>query len=293
VLVNETVLDVMREFASLSPLHNPHNIAGILACQKMMPATPMTVMFDTGFHSTMPEEAYLCAIPYEWYEKYGVRKYGFHGTSHKYISERIAKLLNRHDLKVISCHLGNGGSITAIENGKCIDTTMGLTPMAGIPMGTRCGDIDPSIIEYIMKQTGKSIDEITVDLNKNSGFIGVSGVSSDSRDIEEGIQNGDQRCRLARDIFVRKVVGFIANYNNLLNGADVIVFTAGIGENSPETRKAIIDRLKSLDILLDEEKNNCKGKETIITSEKSKIMGYVVPTNEELMIANEAYILSH
>lgn len=291
-IVTDKVVDDIEELSALAPLHNHAHVLGINALRSVLPDALSVVVFDTAFHQTMDEEAYLYPLPYEWFEKYNVRRYGFHGISHKYVSERMAEILGRKDLKIISCHLGNGGSITAVKDGKCIETSMGFTPIAGIPMGSRCGDIDPSIIEYIMKKTDKPIGEITNDLNKNSGFLGISGVSSDARDIDEGIEKGDERCLLARNIYVRRVTGFIAQYNNLLGGADVIIFTAGIGENSSIMRKEIISRLKPLGVIIDEEKNNTHGKETIITTPESKIACYVVPTNEELMIANEVYALS-
>jgi acetate kinase len=240
----------------------------------------------------MPKESYIYPVPFEWYEKYGVRKYGFHGTSHKYLSQCAIDLLNNEHAKVIICHLGNGGSLTAVKDGKCIDTTMGLTPLAGIPMGTRCGDIDVSIIQYIMQQTGKNIDEITNDLNKKSGFLGISGVSSDSRDIEEGIASGNERCILSQKIYINKVVSFISYYNVLLGGADAIVFSAGIGENGIETRKGILDMLSPIGVIVDEERNNIRGKVALISRDDSKIKCFVIPTNEELMIARDTFELS-
>jgi acetate kinase len=292
VVVDEQVMNDIDAFSVLGPLHNPANLSGIKAIKAILPHTINVAIFDTAFHQTMPRESYIYPIPYEWYEKYGVRKYGFHGTSHKYLSLRAAQILNNDHTKLIICHLGNGGSLSAVKDGKCVDTTMGLTPIAGIPMGTRCGDIDVSIIQYIMKQTGKTIDEITNDLNKNSGFLGVSGISSDSRDIEDGIKAGNERCALIQKIYINKIVSFIAYYNVLLGGADAIIFSAGVGENSVSTRKQIIDMLSSMGVIIDDERNNVRGKEALISSDNSKIKCYVIPTNEELMIARETYQLS-
>lgn len=292
VVITDEVINDIEELSTLAPLHNHAHVLGIKAFKAVLPKALGVVVFDTAFHQTMEKEAYVYALPYEWYTEYGVRKYGFHGTSHKYLSERIAEILNRDDLKVISCHLGNGGSITAIKDGKCIDTSMGFTPMAGIPMGSRCGDIDPSIIEYVMNRTGKSIKDITNDLNKNSGFLGISGLSADNRDIEAGIEAGNERCILSRDIYIRKVVGFISAYNTYLDGADVIIFSAGLGENGPEVRKEIISHLGQLGVIIDDEKNKVRGEERLISAPNSKIMCYVIPTNEELEIARAVYKLS-
>ena len=292
IIINEEVMNDIDLFSNLGPLHNPANLSGIKAIKKALPNVLNAAVFDTAFHQTMEPDAYIYPVPYEWYEKYGVRKYGFHGTSHKYLSIKAAELLNNNNLKLIICHLGNGGSISAVKDGKCVDTTMGLTPLAGIPMGTRCGDIDVSIIQYIMEQTGKTITEISSDLNKKSGFLGVSGISSDSRDIEDGIKEGNERCSLAQKIYVNKIVSFIAYYNVLLGGTDAIIFSAGVGENSIYTRKSIIDMLSPLGVILDEEKNQVRGKETIISADNSTIACYIIPTDEELMIAKEMYQLS-
>ncbi|MDD3048994.1 MAG: acetate kinase [Bacilli bacterium] len=293
VVIDEEVIKDIKEFSILAPLHNPANLLGISAFKKALPNVLMIAIFDTAFHQTMAEDAFIYAVPYEWYEKYGVRKYGFHGTSHQYVSEKAAELLNRNDLKLITCHLGNGGSISAVKNGKCLDTSMGFTPNAGIAMGTRCGDIDVSIVQYIMKQTGKSIDEVMNDLNKNSGLLGVSGLSNDARDIQDAIANGDARSRLAMDIYINRVVSYISYYNTLLDGADAIIFTAGLGENDKDVRREVTEMLKPLGMILDPEKNNVRGKETVITTPDSKIVGYLIPTNEELMIAKEVYNFSH
>ena len=246
-------------------------------------------MFDTAFHATMDKVNYIYPVPYEWYTEYGVRKYGMHGTSHRYVSKRMNEILDRDDTRIITCHIGNGGSISAIVDGKCIDTSMGLTPNAGIMMGSRCGDIDSSIIPYIMEQTGMSAKEMDTALNKKSGLLGVSGVSSDSRDIEDGINNGDERCKLAQKMYVNRIVNYIAMYYVEMGGADAIVFTAGVGENSISTRKQIVDKLGALGIKLDEEANNVRGEERKITTDDSKVPVYIIPTDEELMIARDTY----
>ena len=259
------------------------------AFKEFMPNAVHTAVFDTAFHQTMPEEAFMYALPYEWYTEYGVRKYGMHGTSHRYVSKRMNEILDRDDTRIITCHIGNGGSISAIVDGKCIDTSMGLTPNAGIMMGSRCGDIDSSIIPYIMEQTGMSAKEMDTALNKKSGLLGVSGVSSDSRDIEDGINNGDERCKLAQKMYVNRIVNYIAMYYVEMGGADAIVFTAGVGENSISTRKQIVDKLGALGIKLDEEANNVRGEERKITTDDSKVPVYIIPTDEELMIARDTY----
>jgi acetate kinase len=291
VIINEDVLNFVTEISYLAPLHNPANILGVRVFNEVLPKAKGVAVFDTAFHQTMDKEAYIYPIPYEWYEKYGIRKYGFHGTSHKYISLKISEILNNKNLKVISCHLGNGGSLCAIKDGKSIDTTMGFTPLAGIPMGTRCGDIDPSIIPFMVENSGKTISEINNDLNKKSGFLGVSGISADARDIEDGVAAGDERAMLAYNIYIRKVVSFISSYNTLLGGADVICFSAGIGENSVKMRKDIVDMLSPLGVYLDEEANNVRGKTRLISTKDSKIQCYIIPTDEELMIAKETYEL--
>ena len=285
VVLNDEVLDRVAKYNSLAPLHNPANIMGVKAFMKVMPNTIQVGVFDTAFHTTMKETEYLYPVPYEWYEKYQVRKYGFHGTSHRFIDMTIRKHLNNDNLKVISCHIGNGGSITAIDSGKVVDTSMGFTPLAGIMMGTRSGDVDPSILEYMAGVTGKNIAELTNDLNKNSGLLGVSGVSSDSRDVEAAAEEGNERAILAQEMYARKIANYIAMYNNLLGGADVITLTAGVGENSATMRKMILDKIASLGVKLDESKNDFRGEFRCITTDESKIPVYVVPTNEELMIA--------
>ena len=234
----------------------------------------------------------MYAVPYEWYTKYNVRKYGFHGTSHQFVSMRANELLGKDHTKLITCHIGNGASICAIKDGKCVDTSMGLTPNAGLMMGTRCGDIDASIVSYVCDATGEAVNTINNKLNKESGLLGISGVSSDSRDIEDGINNGNERCKLAQKMSVKRIVDYIASYYVELGGADAIIMTAGLGENSVSTRKQVLEKLEVLGIKLDEERNNCRGKEALITTDDSKIPVYVIPTNEELMIATDTYNLT-
>ena len=289
VVIDDKVIETISELSALAPLHNPAAVIGIKAFKEIIPDAVAVAVFDTSFHQTMEKETYLYALPYNWYTDYQVRKYGAHGTSHKYVADRLSKILNREDIKVIVCHLGNGGSITAINNGKCVDTSMGFTPNAGIIMGTRCGDIDVSIVPYMMQKTNLTYQELDNVINKQSGLLGISGVSSDSRDIEFGIKEGNERCILAQKMFVRKVVDYIAKYYVLLNGVDAIAFTAGIGENSISTRKHIIDSLKVLGIKLDEEANNIRGEEKLITTNDSSIPCYVIPTDEEVMMARDTY----
>jgi len=291
VVVDEYVEKVIEDYKTLAPLHNPASLVGISAFKEFMPDATHVAVFDTAFHQTMPEEAYMYAVPYEWYQNYAVRKYGMHGTSHKYVSKRINEILGRDDTKVIVCHLGNGGSLSAVVNGKCVDTSMGLTPNAGIVMGTRSGDIDASIIPYIMEVTGMSVKEVDNALNKNSGLLALSGISSDSRDVEDGAIEGNERCILAENIYVRRVVEYIAKYYVLMGGADAICFTAGIGENSCNTRKKILERLEVLGIKVDDDANSIRGEEKLISTSDSSIPCYVIPTNEELMIARDTYNL--
>ncbi|WP_419023632.1 acetate/propionate family kinase [Holdemanella sp.] len=289
VLITDDVVEAMKECIPLAPLHNPAGITGIEACQKALPGVPMVGVFDTAFHQTLPEKAYMYAIPYEYYEKYGIRKYGFHGTSHKFVSRRVAEVMNKpiDDLKIISCHLGQGASLCAIEGGKSIETTMGLTPLAGVPMGSRSGDIDPSIITFLMKNENLSSDEMDKILNKQSGKLGLSGVSIDDRDIETAAKEGNERAQLAIDNFVYQVAGFIGKLAVQMKGVDVITFTAGIGENGIDARRRICDYLGVLGVKIDEEKNDCRGKEIEISTPDSKVKVYVIPTNEELMIARD------
>ena len=291
VVINDVVENIIDELSVLAPLHNPAALVGIRAFKEFMPNAVHTAVFDTAFHQTIPEEAYMYALPYEWYEKYAVRKYGAHGTSHKYVSSRINEILGRTDTKIIVCHLGNGGSLSAVVNGKCIDTSMGFTPNAGIVMGSRCGDIDASIIPYVMNMASLTPNDIDTIINKKSGFLGISGVSSDSRDIEKGASEGNKRCILAQNMYVRRVVEYIAKYYVLMGGVDAICFTAGIGENSISTREKIIERLAVLGIKLDKEANNVRGEERLITAKNSSIPCYIIPTNEEVMIARDTYNL--
>lgn len=287
VVVTDKVLDDIIALSDLAPLHNPAHAMCIKAFREVLPNTPMVVVFDTAFHQTIEKDRFLYPVPYNWYTDYQVRKYGAHGTSHRYVAKKLQEELGRDDLNIISCHLGNGGSITAISCGKCVDTSMGFTPHAGIMMGTRSGDIDVSMVPYVMEKEGKSAGEIMNDLNKKSGFLGISGLSSDSRDIEDGIKEGNERCILAQKMFVNSVIKYIAQYYVLLGHVDVIAFTAGIGENSISTRSDIIERLVPLGIEIDPEENNVRGKFKKISSKKSSVDIYVVPTNEELMIAED------
>lgn len=291
VVITDKVIEDVVKFSDLAPLHNPANVIGIKAFRDLLPNTPMVGVFDTAFHQTMAKENYLYAVPYGWYEKYGVRKYGFHGTSHCYINKTISDKLGRDDLRVISCHLGQGGSLAAINSGKCVDTTMGFTPLAGIVMGTRSGDVDPSIIPYVMEKEGLSAGEVVTALNKKSGLLGISELSSDSRDIEDGIKSGNEKAKLAQDMFVNSVVKYIAQYYVEMGGCDVITFTAGIGENSASTRLQIIEKLACLGIKLDVEANNARGEVKCISSKDSSCLVYLVPTNEELMIAMDTLAL--
>ena len=289
VIITDEVIDAMKECIPLAPLHNPAGITGIEACKKVLPNVPMVGVFDTAFHQTIPEEAYIYAIPYEYYEKYRIRKYGFHGTSHKFVSRRVAELMGKpvEDLKIITCHLGQGGSLCAVKGGKSVDTSMGLTPLAGIPMGTRCGDIDPSIVTFLMQQENLTPDEMDTILNKKSGKLGISGVSFDDRDIEKAAAEGNQRAKLAIDTFAYQVLGFIGRYAAQMNGVDVITFAGGVGENGPEVRSKICNSLEFLGVKIDEEKNKVRGKECEISTPDSKVKVYVVPTDEELMIARD------
>ena len=289
VIIDDDVLSYLEECSKLAPLHNPANIIGIRACQEIMKSVPMVAVFDTAFHQTMPEFAYMYAIEYKLYKDYGIRRYGFHGTSHKYVSNKLGEVLGKDikDLKIISCHLGNGASITAIKDGKSFDTTMGFTPLEGIVMGTRSGSIDPAIPIYLMKECNYTLEEVETLLNKKSGVLGISGVSSDFRDIEKAAEEGNKRAKLALDIFHYKIKGQIGAYIAQMGGVDAIIFTAGVGENGPESRKACLSGLEFLGIKLDVEKNKLRGKLTEISAKDSKVKVYVIPTNEELMIAKE------
>lgn len=292
VLATEDNISIVEKLSSLAPLHNPAAVVGIRAAQSVFPNATQTLVFDTAFHQTMEEEVYLYPVPYEWYTKYAVRRYGAHGTSHKYVSMRANEILDNEDARLITCHIGNGASISAVKAGKCVETSMGLTPNAGLMMGTRCGDIDATILPYIMEETGMSAKEMDTALNKQSGLLGISGVSSDSRDIEDGINNGDERCILAQKMYVKRIVDFIAKYYVELGGCDAIIFTAGVGENSISTRMEVMEKLACLGVKPDEERNNVRGKEVLISADNSKIPVYVIPTNEELMIATDTYNLA-
>ena len=291
VVCDDEVLAKIEELSTLAPLHNPAALTGIKAAKEVFPNAIQTAVFDTAFHQTMPKENYLYALPMTWYTDYKVRRYGAHGTSHKFVAQRMNEILGREDTKLITCHIGNGASISAVVNGKCLNTSMGLTPNAGLIMGTRCGDIDASIIPYIMEKTGLSPKEIDNAINKQSGLLALSGKSSDSRDIEDGIMTGDENCILAQKIYVRRIVDYIAKYYVEMNGCDAIIFTAGIGEKSIMTRKDIINELSSLGIYLDEEANNVRSEERLISTKDSKVECWIVPTDEELMISKDTYEL--
>ena len=289
VLITNEVVEAIRECIPLAPLHNPAGIIGIEACKKALPGVPMVGVFDTAFHQTLDKKAYLYPIPYEYYDKYKIRKYGFHGTSHKFVSQRVAEIMGKkpEDLKILSCHLGQGASLCAVKNGKSVDTSMGLTPLAGIPMGSRSGDIDPSVVTFLMEKENLTPAEMETLLNKKSGKLGLSGISADDRDIEKAMAEGHERAKLAIDNFVYQVVGYMGRFIAQMNGVDVITFTAGVGENGIEVRKEICDYFEFLGIKIDVEKNNCRGKEVEISTPDSKVKVYVVPTNEELMIARD------
>ena len=292
-LINDESMKAIEECNDLAPLHNPANLIGIRACQELMPGVPMVAVFDTAFHQTMPDVAYTYGIPYEYYEKYKVRRYGFHGTSHSYVSKRTAEIVGKpyDQMKIIVCHLGNGASISAVNCGKSVDTSMGLTPLEGVVMGTRSGNIDPAIMEFIAKKEGLSLDEMNEVLNKKSGMLGISGVSSDGRDLEAAAETGNKRAQLALDVFDYRVIKYIGAYAAAMNGVDAIAFTAGIGENNIKMRKDVCSSLTYLGVKLDEEKNNVRGEERIISADDSKVQVLLVPTNEELAIARETLAL--
>ena len=291
VLVNDQVIRDLESIIDLGPLHMPANISGIKACQKAMPV-PQVAVFDTGFHQTMPPKAYMYGLPYEAYEKHKVRRYGFHGTSHLYVSQRAAELRGTEKGKMITCHLGNGSSLCAILDGKCMDTSMGLTPLEGVVMGTRSGDMDPAIVKYIMEKENKTIEEMDHYLNKESGVYGLSGVSSDFRDLAKAAAEGHERAQLALDMFIYRIQKYIGAYTAALGGVDTIVFTAGIGENDAKMRRDILSGMEWLGIKLDEEANSCRGEEKKISAPDSKVEVWVIPTNEELVIARETVRLS-
>lgn len=289
VLITPDVMRALEDCIEMAPLHNPPNILGINACAELMPGVPQVAVFDTAFHQTMPKQAFLYGLPYEAYEKYGVRRYGFHGTSHKYVSQRVAEMMGQHmsNLRIITCHLGNGSSLAAIKYGKAIDTSMGFTPLEGLVMGTRCGEIDPAIIPFLMKKEGMTPDQMDEYLNKKSGVLGISGVSSDFRDIEGAAGQGNERAQLALDVFAYKVRKYVGGYVAAMGGVDAIVFTAGLGENSIEMRDKICNGLEYLGTRIDHAKNNVRGKAQEISVDGAKVKIFVIPTNEELVIARD------
>ncbi len=286
-IIDDVCLKGIEDCIPLGPLHNPANLTGIRACQAIMPNKPQVAVCDTAFHMTMPPKAYRYAIPTEYFENDNIRRYGFHGTSHKYVARRVEALLGKKEFKMINCHLGNGSSLSAIKDGKCMDTSMGLSPLAGVPMGTRSGDIDACVVQFICNKYGISVDECLNMLNKKSGVLGVSGVSSDFRDLESGAADGNENCQLALDKFCYEVAKYVGAYTAALNGIDVLTFTAGVGENGPDTRQAVCDYLGFMGIKLDPEKNGQRGKEMLISTPDSAVQVWVIPTNEELMIAQE------
>ena len=287
VLITDKVIEDLDSIKAFAPLHNPGAVMGIKAFKEVVPNVPMTVVFDTAFHQTMDKETYLYPVPYKWYTEYGVRKYGFHGTSHRFIANSLKDYLGRGDFKLISCHIGNGGSICAIENMKCVDTSMGFTPLAGIMMGTRSGDIDPSIIPYVMELEGKNASEVIDDLNKQSGVLGLSEFSNDLRDLVEKCNEGEEQAIITKNKYVRRIVDYIAQYYVLLGGADAIVFTAGVGENNIPIRREICEKLSCLGVKIDLDLNNTRGEFKKISANDSRIDVYVIPTNEELLIARD------
>lgn len=290
-VIDDKVKDKIREFFKFGPLHNPANLMGIEACEKLAPGKKNIAVFDTAFHQTMPAKTYMYAIPYEYYEDYRLRKFGFHGTSHRYITLRTQQLLGKDDINIITVHLGNGSSIAAVKNGKCYDTSMGLTPLEGLLMGTRSGDLDPTVMTFLMNEKGYSADEMNQILNKKSGVLGVSGISSDFRDLEEEAEKGNDRAQLALDMFIERVKRYIGGYMAELGHVDAICFAGGIGENSSSMRKDILDTFEELGVKLDLEKNNTR-EEALISADDSKVKVYVVPTNEELMIARDTLDLA-
>lgn len=293
VIINDEVKATLEECSELAPLHNPPNLMGIYACEEILPNVPMVGVFDTAFHQTMPKSSYLYALPYELYDKYKIRRYGFHGTSHKYVAMKAAEVLGKslEELKLVTCHLGNGASIAAIDGGKSIDTSMGFTPLEGLAMGTRCGDIDPAIVTFIMEKEHISSADANNIMNKKSGVLGISGVSNDFRDIESAASSGNERAQLALDVYYKRVKKYIGAYAAEMGGLDAVIFTAGLGENSPETRMEVCTGLEFLGIKIDADKNKVRGKETIVSTEDSKTKVLLIPTNEELMIARETVVL--
>ncbi len=295
VLINEKVIEAIEECCELGPLHNPHNLTGIRACEEIMPGVPQVAVFDTGFHQTMPKHAYLYPLPYEYYEKYKIRRYGFHGTSHRYVSLRAAELLGKkpEEINVVTCHLGNGSSIAAVEKGKCLDTTMGTTPLEGIMMGTRCGSIDPAIVPLLMKKENLTPDQIDTIMNKKSGILGITQKTSDNRDIENGAKAGDERCMLVEAMLNHQLTKYVGAFSAAMGGVDAVVFTGGIGENNPHYREYVGEKLRFMGAEIDKELNNATkfGKEADVSTASSKIRLLVIPTNEELMIAKDTYEL--
>lgn len=289
VVIDDDVIDTIKSLFDLAPLHNPANLLAINAFTLALPNVVQVAVFDTSFQQTIEEAEYIYPVPYEWYTDYGVRKYGFHGISHNYLANRMSDILETKEFKLITCHLGGGCSIEAIKDGKCIDASLGFSPNSGLMMGTRCGDIDSQMIPYVMSKSGMSLEEVMSSLTKKSGFLGVSGISSDSRDIESGVNKGDKRCILAQQMFVNRCVDYIAKYYVKLGGVDAICFSAGLGENSITTRKQIIDKLSVLGIKLSDDRNNVRGKEALISSDDSTVPVWVIPTDEELGIAKDTY----
>ncbi|WP_020007517.1 acetate kinase [Salinicoccus albus] len=289
VLIDDDVVKKIQELSELAPLHNPANLMGINAFREQLPAVPHIAVFDTSFHQTMPESSYLYSLPYQYYEDYGIRKYGFHGTSHKYVTQRASEMLNRplEELRIISCHLGNGASIAAVKGGESVDTSMGFTPLAGVTMGTRSGNLDPALIPYIMEKTGKSAVEVLNVLNKESGLLGVSGFSSDLRDIEEEAQAGHERAELALEVFGERIHKYMGSYATRMGGLDTIIFTAGVGENSDIVRSKVLDGLEFMGVYFDPSLNDVRGEEKFINHPYSPVKIIIIPTNEELMIARD------
>ncbi len=293
IILNEEEISYLESIVDLAPLHLGPNLIGIKAFKEVLPNVKHVGVFDTAFHHTMPEESFLYAVPWDWYERFQVRKYGFHGTSHKFVSDRCAEIMGKkpEEVNVIVCHIGNGASICAVKGGHSVDTSMGFTPLEGIPMGTRSGNIDPAVVEFMMNKKDKKVKEITNILNKQSGYLGVSGVSSDSRDLVAEASKGNHRAQLAIDVQAKRIADYIASYYVYMGGADAIVFTAGIGENAKSTRSNVINRVKVLGVEIDEERNDCRGIERLISTDESKIKVYVIPTNEEVMIARDTLAL--
>lgn len=293
-LLTDEVIEAINECVELAPLHNPANLMGVEACKAILPDVPQVGVFDTAFHQSMPKKAFIYGLPHELYTKYGVRRYGFHGTSHLYVSQKAAEMLGKpiEELKIVTCHLGNGASLTAVDGGKSVDTSMGLTPLEGLIMGTRCGDIDPAIVPFVMKKEGLDADGIDKLMNKQSGVYGMTGISSDFRDIEDAANNGDEKAQVALDAYCHKVKKYIGSYVAAMNGVDAIVFTAGLGENGISMREMICKDMDFFGIKLDAEKNNVRGKERVISTDDSKVKVLLIPTNEELMIARDTVRLS-